>query len=177
VSVQVLLKTSPSSTQVDHGLTTSTGLTQLIRSLALMMLIKNLGRHTEYVLRRRNRRQAAMARLHGRATGGMRVGRRSSDLACDLACGGSTPWLGASHNAGAMYSDDTRPRGVAAVNVGHGSTHPFSFSSNYTILTVNYFFDALNVFKLKGCTTKFHNVLRSTTFIFGVSPFEAVSKI
>jgi hypothetical protein len=32
-------------TQVDLGLTTSAGLTQLIRSLELMTLIKNLGRH------------------------------------------------------------------------------------------------------------------------------------
>jgi hypothetical protein len=33
-------------TQVGLGLTTVSGLTQLIRSLALMMLIKNLRRHS-----------------------------------------------------------------------------------------------------------------------------------
>jgi hypothetical protein len=42
----------------------SAGLTQLIRSLALMTLIKNLGRHTRSVLRRRRaaRRQPPRAR-------------------------------------------------------------------------------------------------------------------
>jgi hypothetical protein len=34
-------------TQVDLGLTNVSGLTRLIRSLALMMLIKNLGRHSD----------------------------------------------------------------------------------------------------------------------------------
>jgi hypothetical protein len=39
-------------TQVDHGLTNVAGLTQLIQSLALMTLIKNLGRHNNPLPRR-----------------------------------------------------------------------------------------------------------------------------
>ena len=47
------------------------------------------------------------------------------------------------------------------------------FSTYYTKLSVNCLFKALNEFKFKKwSTTKFHNFLRSTTFILDVSPSE-----
>jgi hypothetical protein len=45
-SIGVVGSVSEVMTQVDLGLTMSVGLTRLIRPLALMTLIKNLGRHS-----------------------------------------------------------------------------------------------------------------------------------
>ena len=52
------------------------------------------------------------------------------------------------------------------------------FSTYYTKLSVNCLFKALNEFKFKKwSTTKFHNFLRSTTFILAIFPSNAVYKI
>ena len=52
------------------------------------------------------------------------------------------------------------------------------FSTYYTKLSVNCLFKALNEFKFKKwSTTKFHNFLRSTTFILEVSSSEIIYEI
>jgi hypothetical protein len=60
----------------------------------------------------------------------------------------------------------------------HIPSYPIFIFLYYTTLSVNCFFDTLNIFKFKSYKLQnFNNFLRSTTFILGVSPFEVVSKI